>query len=393
MVTNCAALKYTIDNAVSLPEPDWYYLGVMASYCEDGREHYHKASEHYRGYSIAETDAKFDAALRNAPGPTTCSYISQNLSAGIQCEGCIYRDKIKTPLSLGKADPLVFEYDYVRSLDRFVHRANGDTLSKDGLNNAEAHRQAGGGRNTPAKRILTSPVTVKAQRLDYRPGQQKYIMLEGGECVLNTWQPNLLTPIEGNPLFFFHHVEYLIPNKAERKHFLDAFAYLLQKPGTRLGHAILIIGSQGTGKSYLGRVLRQLFGMANSRQISSSELFSPYTAWLANTQLVVIEELRGQNGKRGANELKALITEPDVRVNEKYIPVYEIQNHASFLAFTNEDEPIHLDHDDRRYMVIKSPAIPKDATYYDSLYVNTNSSIGAILNALLQRDVSDFRPQ
>lgn len=103
----CAWLRHCLDDAKTLPEPEWYaMLGIVAR-CKDGAEIAHQWSLSYPGYDEADTNKKIEHALTDA-GPRTCHGIRYDLNANEHCQACQHWGKIKSPIVLGmtKSTPL-----------------------------------------------------------------------------------------------------------------------------------------------------------------------------------------------------------------------------------------------------------------------------------------------
>lgn len=196
----------------------------------------------------------------------------------------------------------------------------------------------------------------------------------------------------GDPQAFLDHLTYLFPADLERRLLLDVLAFIVQHPGKLLGYMTLIQGWPGTGKSYLGHVLRSILGHRNVRVIRTDELKNQWSDWMANVALVIIEELLAPGRMEMANSLKAKITEPVVRIEKKHVPSYEIENTAKFLAFTNHDVATYVSPDDRRTLVLKSQAVARNEEYYRQLFTWSHENMGVIYRMLLDHDLSSFNP-
>ena len=63
-----------------------------------------------------------------------------------------------------------------------------------------------------------------------------------------------------------------------------------------------------------------------------------------------------------------------------------------FIGFTNYEDALPLEDDDRRYLIVNSPARPKPDAYYEELFAWLQEKGGAshVLDWLLKRDVSHF---
>ena len=137
--------------------------------------------------------------------------------------------------------------------------------------------------------------------------------------------------------------------------------------------------------------MESLLGLPNVVTVDTSELKGDYTGWMKHAQLIVIEEMMAMGRVELMNKLKSLITQPHVRINEKYVPQYRMPNRANFLLFSNYKDAIVLDDGDRRYFVYHSGAEPKDTSYYGQLFEWLDSNAGVLLDYLLKRDLSEFK--
>ena len=94
----CQWMRHCQDDAKSLSEPEWMDMLRVLARCTNGRERAHKASEPYDGYTEAETDAKFNHAVKYEPA--SCARIQSEY--GAHCGGCSH--KVKSPIVLGQAN-------------------------------------------------------------------------------------------------------------------------------------------------------------------------------------------------------------------------------------------------------------------------------------------------
>ena len=66
--------------------------------------------------------------------------------------------------------------------------------------------------------------------------------------------------------------------------------------------------------------------------------------------------------------LKPLITEQMIEINEKGVNQFEIDNWATIIACSNSEEALHLDDEDRRWMVPVVAELAKPEQYWIQLY-------------------------
>ena len=101
VINECAFLKYCRDNAERLDEPSWYAmitnlaaLGAIDKIHELSKP-YHKPPKRY---TFKETQEKIEHAIKDAPGPHTCSYIQKELQ--FNCGTCPWKEKVKAPAGI-----------------------------------------------------------------------------------------------------------------------------------------------------------------------------------------------------------------------------------------------------------------------------------------------------
>jgi hypothetical protein len=175
-------------------------------------------------------------------------------------------------------------------------------------------------------------------------------------------------------------------------HLLDCLAHAVQKPGEKIKHALLTIGAQGTGKSFIGNLVGQIMGTENMWIAESHDLNDGWTASMANRQVLSLEELGIFEKRETYESLKRWISDEVVTVNEKHVPKYPARTPRLILAFSNHQAPTALQEGDRRWWISRSPAEPKEPNYYERLFGEGLKQVPAFLQFLLDRDVSHFKP-
>ncbi len=248
-------------------------------------------------------------------------------------------------------------------------------------------------RGAPSTNVLKTDEFRKLDSATYWP-KKELIVVENGETKLNYWKPHTLQPKTGSIKPFLDHVNYLFPEKHESGILLDYLAYQVQYPGQKVHWAILLQGTPGNGKSYLGNVMKFILGANNVKSINNEVLHEPFTGWIKNKQLIIVEELMAGKRLELMNKLKPMITEPWLSIREMYKPPYEQPNRVNFLFLTNHKDPIIIDKTDRRYCVLASEASPHPGgvPYYDELFEWSRENAAYILDFMLNRDLSAFRP-
>lgn len=233
----------------------------------------------------------------------------------------------------------------------------------------------------------------------YAPGES-VICAEDGLVYGNKWTNGRPAGKAGDVAPWLALVSRLIPDRAEREHVFNVFAYKRQHPNVKINHALLLIGDPGIGKDSLyAPFLYSIGGRAqrNVHIVKGEELTSQFTYGL-ESEVLVLNELRQPEGKdRRAmeNHLKPIIAAPPeyLTINRKGMHPYEAVNRILVLAGSNFDVPISLPSDDRRWFVVKSDTAPMSAAEAAKLWAWYLSVGFDAVSAWLQaRDVSAFNP-
>jgi Family of unknown function (DUF5906)/Primase C terminal 2 (PriCT-2) len=246
-------------------------------------------------------------------------------------------------------------------------------------------------------RYLRSGRSTICDGYTYLPGSPRIVEERGRRC-LNRWSPGLqlldrkVSDDEIRP--WLNHVEYIVPDAEERTLLLDWLAHLVQRRLPKVNFAILLGGVEGIGKSLLFVPIVRVLGPVNVRTTSETEIKDKFTSWVAERELVMIEEIYGLS-EEVMNRLKMYIAAPPdmVPVNEKNVKHYEVPNVARFVTFTNSRYALQLSDTDRRWFILWSPAEPKEERYYDELTMWFADNAVFVGSWLAQRDLSYFAAQ
>ena len=136
--------------------------------------------------------------------------------------------------------------------------------------------------------------------------------------------------------------------------------------------ALYLKGRMGIGKSIVTNFLRdKVIGAARCLVTDSIEPFvGKFCSELRGRTLVVIEEAPAESAGEWVKLSKALnakITDPKLRISQKYMDPVEVKNTGSYIVISN-DSAIRMTADDRRFVVLDlSDARKGDLGYFDAL--------------------------
>lgn len=169
-------------------------------------------------------------------------------------------------------------------------------------------------------------------------------------------------------------------------------AYPLQHLGAKMQTAVVMSGKEGAGKNLFFGVVRQIYGQ-HGGVITQRQLESDFMGWLSAKLFIIANEVVSRAEMRHhVGFLRNLITEDEIWINRKNKDERCEANHCNIVFFSNELQPLQINPDDRRYMVIKTPP-PESPEYYAAVRDEIAAGGGeALMKYLLELDLEDFSP-
>lgn len=206
-------------------------------------------------------------------------------------------------------------------------------------------------------------------RMVYRPGFASGTLTVDGGRGFNVYEGGS-APLPGDPGPWLDYLAHLIPDETDRALVMRLLATLIARPRIRMKYGLLLISTtQGVGKSTLGLILSQVLGPANvSFPSESSIVDSAFNSWLARKRLIVVNEIYSGHSRKAYDKLKPFVTDKMVAINEKGVPEYMMENWAHFIACSNSEAALHLDDEDRRWLVPTVAETNKPKEWWESLY-------------------------
>lgn len=288
---------------------------------------------------------------------------------------------------LGTED-LIERLAYNVETDQFIDLSSGYRAQSAQVNALFLHRE-----KRMATKLLADERLRKVQRYTYRPGDENRIVREeGGLQALNLWMPSRVTRRPGDASPFVQHLRYLCSSDEEFEHLANMLAFMVQRLGEKLMSAIVLVGPQGTGKSFVGHVMRELLGAHNTAEVTSAQIKSDFNQFMEAKLLVIVEEIMALGRIEVMNTLKPYITQPTLTINAKHLRPYSIENLSNFLFLSNFEDALKLEDRERRYFVVMRDGQPMPQEYYDHLWAWEKENRSVILDWLLSRDLSRFNP-
>lgn len=218
-----------------------------------------------------------------------------------------------------------------------------------------------------ARTWLAWPHRGETARLVYRPGAPRLIVSDkASDACYNLWSGWGVAPAEGDVGPWHALVDHLFDGDAERIDWFTRWAaYPVQHPGAKLLTATLLWGiAQGTGKSLVGYALGRVYGRANFAELQPADLHDDWNDWQAMKQFIMGDELSGGDRRADGSRIKRLVTAQTIRVQQKYVPSYTLDDCANYYFTSNHPDPFHLELGDRRFFVHEVTREPREPAFY-----------------------------
>ncbi len=313
-------------------------------------------------------------------------------------------DDPKNVIPDGPLDRMVARFIWCGEVERYYDTETHKFITALALNAICTDVAAYGtsGTNTAAAQFQNHPKVRKADIVTFRPAQP-LIIKEGSATALNTWRPSRYVPAknvaDADVRLWLDHIELIFGSLAEpaANHVLDWMAFVIQRPGEKINHALVIYGeTQGTGKdSAFTPFFRKIGVPHNVSFITPERLRGQWTDHL-ETQVVCVEEMMNFNRGEMANKLKPLLAAPPhvVSINQKNVKQYDIPNIQNWIMFTNHADAISIEATDRRYWIHKCLLeSPREPAYYTRLHRWYDAGgVEKVAGWLSQRDIASFNP-
>ncbi|MCK9386095.1 MAG: DUF5906 domain-containing protein [Nevskia sp.] len=205
------------------------------------------------------------------------------------------------------------------------------------------------------------------------------------------------TPREGSCQMLLELLFYLCSKDGKARdiyHWILCWlAYPLQHRGAKMHSAILIHGPQGTGKSRFFEAVADIYG-TYGRVLGQDALEDKFNADWAEKKLFIVgdEVMAKVEMYHVKNRLKGFITGSTIRVNPKNVAAHTEKNQMNIVFLSNERQPMILENDDRRHLVIWTPPKPDEDFFTQVNEEIDNGGIAALHHYLLNMDIGDFKP-
>ena len=176
---------------------------------------------------------------------------------------------------------------------------------------------------------------------------------------------------------------------------INYLANLLQHPHKKANTALIIKSVQGAGKDTIFNWFgNSILGKDYYFNDDSAELlFGRFNSCIENKILCILNEASGKDTFTINEKIKNAITRNVNTIEKKGKTPYENTNNIGYIFLTNNDNPIKVPHDDRRFTGFEcNSAYANNKEYFTNLYneINSGKYDKAFYDYFLSIDLSEF---
>lgn len=259
------------------------------------------------------------------------------------------------------------------------------------------HMVASGPKAAPkavsvAAQWLKHPHAQRYAQLLFRPGEEAVVKGDHGTG-LNLWTG--WNAEAGDVTPWLKLGEYLFSkeaNQTAREMPIKLLAYKAQNPQSKIPMALVLVGPQGSGKTLWSDAAREAFAPYSS-PVEPSSLASDFHPWLEKSVLATINEMDVATMHQNAEMLKALISDPNRMLNDKYRVIRKIKSPTFYMINSNyTGVGAGFGADDRRLLSIECPGPGPQELYDEVLAWLAAGGTRYLMNYLLSYDLKGWQP-
>ena len=239
--------------------------------------------------------------------------------------------------------------------------------------------------STFAETLMRDPAMRSYEKADMYPDS-----LTCPPTVYNLWNPmpceswdiSKANPQSENVAIFQRLVRVLADHNDEVANFIELFiAHMIQYPGRKPNAWLIIMSEEGAGKGTLVRIIMLLVGISKVKEINNTQrsLLGTFNQAMLDAFFIVLDEASGKHLFDGGDELKNMITQPTVPVNQKGVQEKTVWSYARFMV-TCQPRPVPTRKGDRRGVISRSSdELIKDTPFWKDINARMESDTGEFI--------------
>ena len=217
------------------------------------------------------------------------------------------------------------------------------------------------GKKKPSTYLLEQEPELfkRANSFEFQPQRPKGINDVQGVPIVNRYRGPSIIAKPGDISMWKDTLIDVFDDEKRAHNMEQYFAYCLQNQGTKALFAPLWISpKKGIGKNWITNALGECYGLKNFRpNLKYKHVIGKFNSWIIGAQFAIINEVflsKNYNKKQElSEEIKDLITEPYIHIEEKFRRGFDYPNTCNFILISNHEDCMNIADDERRYWVMK----------------------------------------
>jgi len=290
-----------------------------------------------------------------------------------------------------------YPYTYIYAKDWFADNKTGSWIKSDHFQNiCDALKfKDDEGNILNRKEYLRNFCTEKVSDYGFNPTKSNRYKKEG-KVIFNSYRKPPLEPEEGDIQPWLDVIEDMVPDKRNNGLLHSWIWHLMNFPGKKMKWSPIIITPKGRGKDLVARGIKPSMGIDYTAILDMKLFKQQHTGHLFQKVIGIVSETK-ETGKDRApymETLKPLITDPEIKIRAMHKDAFWVENVINFIFFSNHDNALTLDMDERRFMVLKDDKKRKPKSFYAPCWDLVEQHPGIILNYYLNefKPVEEFNP-
>ena len=158
--------------------------------------------------------------------------------------------------------------------------------------------------------------------------------------LVNTYRPPTIKAIKGDPSSWIEFMEHLIPDQGDRLETLRWCATLIAGPDVwMLYECYSFRRSRASARAPLEEMMSApLYVLETSTTMRAASSKSNFNDWIVRKRLAIVHEIYAGHNWKAYDKLKSTITDKKLRVNEKYLPPFDLEIWVHIFACSNSLE-------------------------------------------------------
>lgn len=179
------------------------------------------------------------------------------------------------------------------------------------------------------------------------------IVTDAGRTRVNVYWPVDVPCAPGDATPFLRHLALLFPDDRDRAIVLAKMAAIVQYPGVKFQWALLLIGTEGNGKTLLSRCVAEAIGRRYVYWPKASKIAKQFNSWLFGHVFFAVEDIHTGADSDILDEIKPMITGGDgLEIEAKGVDQTTREICGNFIFNSNHKNAIKKTRNDRRFCTL-----------------------------------------